>query len=133
MKYCLWQRLFLYKKEITPEHRCFFTHHFLVRGVISVLSCYLTSFGQPLFLQNVCLHLFLFCTLVLGLLFIFVFLFFDLFIHAELLMKTFWFLPVHRYHLSLSVTIYYHKKFHISISFLYKVNYSIFMQEGESV
>ena len=37
----------------------------------------------------------------------------------------------HWYHLSLSVSIIYHKIFHISISFLYKFTYNIFMQKGE--
>ena len=47
---------------------------FLVRGVISAASYYLTSFGQPLFLQNVRLHFFVFiCTLFLFYSFIFIF------------------------------------------------------------
>lgn len=42
------------QKEITPGTDVSL-HILLVRGVISVLSYYLTSFGQPLFLQNGCL------------------------------------------------------------------------------
>ena len=39
----------------------------------------------------------------------------------------------HWYHLSLSVSIIYHKVFHISISFLYKFTYIIFMQKVETL
>ena len=37
----------------------------------------------------------------------------------------------HWYHLSLSVSIIYHKVFNISISFLYKFTYDVFMQKVE--
>ena len=39
----------------------------------------------------------------------------------------------HWYHLSLSVSIIYHKVFNISISFLYKFTYDVFMQKVESL
>lgn len=46
----------LSKNEITPGDRCFFTHLFKVRGVISVRSCYLTSFVILSFYRMDILH-----------------------------------------------------------------------------
>ena len=98
----------------------------MVRGVTSVLTCYLTTFGQPLLSTEFVVFVFS-C---------FAFLFYFLTLSSYFLSKTFfrrlWFLPVHWYHLSLSVSIIYHKIFHISISFLYKITYIVFMQKVET-
>ena len=98
----------------------------MVRGVTSVLTCYLTTFGQPLlstefvvfFISPVLLTFFIF------LLFLHIF-------NAKLFSEDFGYYLSHWYHLSLSVSIIYHKVFHISISFLYKFTYMVFMQKGE--
>ena len=101
----------------------------LVRGVTSVLTCYLTSFWSTS-LSTEC-DVFILFLLHFVFLHIFSFLFLVLFFLVQLFYEDFWFLPVHRYHLSLSVSIIYHKIFHISISFLYKITHSFFMHKVE--
>ena len=97
---------------------------FLVRGVTSVLTYYLTAFGQPLLSTEFVVFFFL----------LFCFFIFLLFLHI-FLCKTFFrrlgFYLSHWYHLSLSVSIIYHKIFRISICFLYKFTYIFFMQKVE--
>ena len=112
----------------------------LVRGVISVHPLYLTSLWSTSlsseWLSSFFILLLLFCFLHFLIIFLnelFVFIFVSVFyFSAKCFIEDFWVLPVHWYHLSLSVTIIYHKIFHISISFLYKITYIYFMQKGEN-
>lgn len=100
---------------------------FLVRGVTSVLTYYLTAFGQPLLsTEFVVFFILSFCF------FIFYFLTLSSFSPSKTFSEDFGYYLSHWYHLSLSVSIIYHKIFHISISFLYKITYIVFMQKGES-
>ena len=96
---------------------------FLVRGVTSVLTYYLTTFGQPLLSTEFVVFIFLRFLLFSS---FFSYSFFKPF------SEDFGYYLSHWYHLSLSVSIIYHKTFHISISFLYKFTYNLFMQKVES-
>jgi hypothetical protein len=64
--------------------------------------------------------------------FAFLFLTLSSYFHLQNFSEDFGYYLSHWYHLSLSVSIIYHKIFHISISFLYKFTYIIFMQKGET-
>ena len=99
---------------------------FLVRGVTSVLTYYLTAFGQPLLSTEFVVFFilsFCFCFLLSYSFFIF---------SKQNFFRRLGCYLSHWYHLSLSVSIIYHKIFHISISFLYKFTYDVFMQKVES-
>ena len=98
-----------------------------IRGVTSVLTYYLTAFGQPLLSTEFVVFVFLlFCFLFSLSYSFFIFLMQNLF-------EDFGYYLSHWYHLSLSVIIIYHKVFHISISFLYKFTYIVFMQKVETL